>query len=366
MDRIGLRDAWLPALLAAIGVVEMVALHGPAWGTGAVVEVVACALLTLRRRHGVVAPTAAMLLTLLLPVVGTPLDKPTLPIAVVALSFFSLARYVADLRGMGGFMLVLAATFVDYRWFDNRHHNWSDVIFVLTLAVPPYVVGRITRRLADQTVELAAAHEVVRAQAIREERARIARELHDVIAHSLSAMVVQTAAAQDLLRSDPNRAEEVLDQVASTGRSALHETGQLLHVLRDDENELGLQPTPGLAQLPALVEKFHADGLTVNLDVAAPLPALAAGLDVSVYRIAQEALTNALRYGVDRRAALAVSCVDGSLRIHVTNQADGRTGGGSGLGLLGMAERVSLLGGQLTHGISQGSFELDARLPVAP
>ena len=129
---------------------------------------------------------------------------------------------------------------------------------------------------------------------MRAERDRIARELHDVIAHSVSAMVVQTAAAQDLVRTDPDRAERVLADVADTGRRALAETGRLLHVIRDDADELGLAPAPGLADLPALVEAFRASGLTVDLDVREPLPALPVGVDVSAYRIVQEALTNAL------------------------------------------------------------------------
>src|SRR5690349_23804590 len=99
--------------------------------------------------------------------------------------------------------------------------------------------------------------ELVRQQAVREERGRIARELHDVIAHSVSAMVVQTAAAQDLVRTDPARAEGVLRDVADIGRRALVETGRLLHVIRDDSDELGLDPAPGVADLERLVQEFR-------------------------------------------------------------------------------------------------------------
>ena len=205
-------------------------------------------------------------------------------------------------------MLTIAVlVLVDYVLVDSRSHNWSDVVFVATLIVPPYVFGRIVRRLADQKRQLEDQQELVRHEAVRAERDRIARELHDVIAHSVSAMVVQTAAAQDLVRHDPDRAEEVLADVADTGRRALAETGRLLHVIRDDADELGLSPAPGLADLPALVERFRASGLTVDLDVREPLPSLPAGVDVSAYRIVQESLTNALRYAADRTAALTVS-----------------------------------------------------------
>jgi len=358
---------WLPAALAVAAVVEMVALAPHRWGLGIALELVACALLTQRRRHGLAAPGLAMIVTLALPIAGIPLDQPTVPIAILALGMFSLGRYVADLRGLAGFVLVMTETLIDYHWFDDRHHNWSDVVFVLTIAAPPYVIGRVVRTMAEQKAALERAQETIRRQAAREERDRIARELHDVIAHSVSAMVVQTSAAQDLLRTtDPARAESVLADVAATGRKALVETGHLLKVIRDSDNELGLAPVPGLAQVPELVERFRSEGLRVDLELVAPVPALPAEVDVSAYRIVQEALTNALRYG-DRTVTLRVSNGDDRLSIHTSNPSSGRTGKGSGLGLLGIAERVSLLGGSLSHGVTaDGRFELDALLPGVP
>jgi signal transduction histidine kinase len=253
----------------------------------------------------------------------------------------------------------------DYTLVDLREHDLSDVLFVLVLVTPPYVLGRLTRRLAIQKELLEERQELVRREAARHERDRIAREMHDVIAHSISAMVVQTAAAQDLVRSDPARAEAVLSDVADTGRRAIAETGRLLRVLRDDEDELGLEPAPGLADLPGLVAAFRASGLDVDVDIPSRLPELPAGVDVSAYRIVQEALTNALRYGSDRTARLRVSATAAGLSIEATNPSTGRTGTGSGLGLVGVAERVALLGGQLSHGVRDGRFELHASLPVA-
>jgi signal transduction histidine kinase len=199
---------------------------------------------------------------------------------------------------------------------------------------------------------------------VRQERDRIAREMHDVIAHSISAMVVQTAAAQDLVRSDPDRAEAVLADVADTGRRAISETGRLLHVLRDDDDELGLEPAPGLADLPGLVAAFRASGLDVDFNVPEPLPSLPASVDVSAYRIVQEALTNALRYGSDRTARLSVQATPREVSIEASNPSAGLTGSGAGLGLVGVAERVTMLGGHLTHGLRDGRFELHASLPV--
>ena len=190
----------------------------------------------------------------MLPWLGPQLDEPATPILFWAVAIYALARWIEGLRGLVGVLTIAALVLVDYVFVDSRSHNWSDVVFVATLIVPPYVFGRIVRRLADQKRQLEDQQELVRHEAVRAERDRIARELHDVIAHSVSAMVVQTAAAQDLVRHDPDRAEEVLADVADTGRRALAETGRLLHVIRDDADELGLSPAPGLADLPALVE----------------------------------------------------------------------------------------------------------------
>lgn len=238
-------------------------------------------------------------------------------------------------------------------------------MFVAALAVPPYVVGRLVRRFADQAELLERNQELVRREAVRVERDRIARELHDVIAHSVSAMVVQTAAAQDLLRSDPHRAEQALAHVAETGRNTLSEVGRLLHVIRDEDDELGLRPAPGLADLPGLVESFREQGLRVEADLPEPMPALPGGVDVSAYRIAREALTNARRYATDQHVKVQVAAEGGVVSIRASNRADGRTGPGSGLGLVGMAERVSVLGGSLRHGVRDGRFELEATLPAA-
>jgi signal transduction histidine kinase len=365
--RIGWRDAWLPALIALGGAAELASLGIPNWQRGVVLEWVACALLVPRRRLPLSSPMLSMFVLLIVPWAGVPLDEPAVPIAILALSFFSLGRNVRGLPAFAGFVLVLAQVYVDYHWVDTRHHDWSDVAFVMILATPPFVLGRVVRRLDAQKQALEEAQEIVRHEAIRDERDRIARDLHDVIAHSVSAMVVQTAAAQDIVRTDPDRAEQILADVADTGRRSLAETGRLLHVLRDTGDELGLEPTPGLAQVPELVDRFRADGLRVDLEVDEPLPVLPAGLDVSAYRIVQETLTNALRYAADRSVCLTVRSDPAGVSITAANHVNGTRSSGSGLGLLGMAERVAVLGGTLTHGVHEsGRFELEATLPVSP
>jgi signal transduction histidine kinase len=363
------QDVPLPLGLAVVAVAEMIGTQPAGWGWAIGLEVAAAALLVWRRVASLwVTPLAAVVL-LQMPFVGPQLDDAAAPILFCAVCGYALGRWIADLLGLAGIGVILVAFLLDYTLVDTRAHGIGDVIFVLTLILPPYIFGRITRRLADQTEELRETQELVRSQAIRDERDRIARELHDVIAHSVSAMVVQTAAAQDLVRTDPDRASTVLADVAATGRRALVETGRLLHVIRDTDDELGLEPTPGLAQVPGLVERFRADGLDVDLRLADPVPVLPAGVDVSAYRIVQEALTNALRYATDRSALVEVAALPDRLSIRASNAANGvaAAGGlGSGLGLLGVTERVHLLGGTLRHGTRDGRFELDATLPVGP
>lgn len=360
-----MRDVLLPAAIAALGAGELAVLRPQGWGYGVALECVACALLLWRRRTPLVVCPLATVVLLTMPWFGPQLDQPSTPIAIIVVVGYSLARYLRDLRGLAGVAVMALALFVDYALVDQRHHDMSDVFFASALIVPPYVLGRLTRKLADQAMQLERQQELVRCEAVRIERDRIARELHDEIAHSVSAMVVQTAAAQDLVRVDPGHAEGLLADVAATGRRALAETGRLLYLIRDENHELGLTPAPGTAQLTDLAERFRRDGLTVDMRVAGPTGALPVTAEVSAYRIVQEALTNALRYSADRAASVRLSSTPTALRIQVVNACGTRRADGSGLGLVGMAERVSLLGGTLTHGVVDGRFELTAVLPVA-
>ncbi len=359
------RDLAIPAGLLLIGLAELATLDADGRAYAAAAELLAAVLLVFRVRHPLTCATTAGVLVLLPPIVGPALDEVATPILFLIVAIYSLGRYVASTRGAGGLALILLVTLTLYLTVDPREHDWTDVVFVLSFAVPPYVFGRVTRRLAEQGDLLRQNQDLVRREAVRGERDRIARELHDVIAHSVSAMVVQTAAAQDLVRTDPDKAERVLGDVAAAGRRALSETGRLLHTVRDDADELGLDPAPGVAQLPDLVEEFRSGGLAVDF-AADPLPELPPGLDVSVYRIVQEALTNALKHSRGRAADVRLTATPADLSIRASNPVNGSSGDGSGLGLVGIAERVSLLGGHMRHGQdAAGRFELQVTLPLA-
>jgi signal transduction histidine kinase len=365
--RVRWQDGLLPAGIAVIAVTELASMDIEGRAAAGILELLACALLVFRRRWPLVVGTTAGLLCASPPWVGPAVDDVATAILIGALSCYTLARWVPSLVGLVGLGAMLLMILGVYVVEDVRDNGLGDVVFVLALLVPPYVFGRVTRRLAEHTEVLRREQELIRREAVRVERDRIARELHDVIAHSISAMVVQVAAAQDLVRRDPERAEETLQRVAETGRRALSETGRLLHVIRDTDDELGLAPTPGLRDLEALVEELRGHGLAVELvvDPGPPGTDLPAAVDVSAYRIVQEALTNALRYAPDRAVRLEVSVTGSGLTIHTLNRYDGASGLGSGLGLVGLAERVDLLGGTLRHGPSPaGDYELVATLPV--
>jgi len=363
----GLRrtDLALPLVIAAIATVEVVAYDGDGKWAALGIELVACGLLVLRRTSALLLVTIAALVSLSFPLIGPAIDELATPILILAACSYTLARWIADFRGLVGLAVIVVGFVLLYALIDERDHNVTDVVFVAAILVPPYVMGRIVRRLADYNDLLAREQELVRREAVRDERDRIARELHDVIAHSLSAMVVQIAAAQDLVRRDPDRAASILDRVAGTGRTAIAETGRLLHVIRDVSNELGLAPTPGLHDLDALVREFEHNGLRVELEVDGLPEELPPAVDVSAYRIVREVLTNALRYATDGQVRLELAATSSGLTIHARNNASGRTGLGSGLGLVGLAERVKVLGGTISHGpTTDGQYELVATLPV--
>ncbi|MFI7063685.1 sensor histidine kinase [Kribbella sp. NPDC050124] len=366
-----LREAAVPAVLGVVATAELLALDLPGTGAALVIDWIACALLTLRRRFPLTACTLACLV-ITAPVVGH-VDDAAAPILILALATFTVARRVDGMRSLIPLVLVFAALSWGYLRLD-RPLDVSDLVFASAVVLPPYGFGLLMRsldnrnaRLAEQAELLVRHQEMVRREAITAERTRIARELHDVIAHSISAMVVQAAAARDLVRRDADGAEAAIDEVTSAGRAALGETGRLLRLIRDTDDELGLAPELGLDRLPDLVDQFRRSGLRVDLTVEGRLDALPSGVDTSGYRIVQEALTNALRYATDRVASVRVTRSATALLIDIENRTSGVPDSSGGLGLLGMAERIAVFDGRLTHGLTDdGRFVLTASLPVVP
>ena len=224
--------------------------------------------------------------------------------------------------------------------------------------------AQLTRELAERTHELEALREARERDAVLDERRRIARELHDVVAHTVSVMVVQAGGARRQLVRDPQRAVAALAQVDATGREALAELDRLFGLLQGDGG------TPcGLGDLPALVARTRGAGLPATLDVQGDPGRLAPDADLAAYRLVQEALTNALKHaGPSATVAVAVRWQDDAVQIAVTDTGhglEGPRGEGSRRGLAGMRERLSAFGGDVEAGPrAGGGFEVRARLPV--
>jgi signal transduction histidine kinase len=220
-----------------------------------------------------------------------------------------------------------------------------------------------TSELEEKAERLEREREVEAARAVAEEQARIARELHDVIAHNLSVMVVQAAAANDVFDSRPDRAREALRTIEATGRTALGELRRLLEAVRGD---VGLAPQPGLDALDALVSQVRSAGVEVAVKVEGDPRPLPPALDLSAYRVVQEALTNTLKHAGATRADVALRYGDDALDVEVRDNGSGLgNGGGTGRGLIGMRERVVIFGGSLETGPADGGgFAVAARFPL--
>jgi signal transduction histidine kinase len=235
-----------------------------------------------------------------------------------------------------------------------------------------WLAGRLVRareRDAHRLRELAQALERERVDAARlaaaEERTRIARELHDVIAHAMSTIVLEAGAERVNLDEGQTSARQTLHSIERTGRQALAEMRRLVGVLRTEEDEPELFPQPSLTQLAFLIEQVGRAGLPVELRVVGEPVQLAPGLDISAYRIVQEALTNVLKHGGDARATVVVGYGDRTLEIEIADDGRGGTPDGSGHGIVGLRERVALFGGSLeAAGLEGGGFAVRARLPL--
>jgi signal transduction histidine kinase len=196
-------------------------------------------------------------------------------------------------------------------------------------------------------------------RAVAAERERIARELHDSVAHAVSLMVVQAGAAETAVDGDSDAAL-ALERIRATGHEAVTDLGRMVGLLRSED----VEPVHGIAQPERLVAPFRDAGLAVQLDVTGAPRALPPGLDAAVHRIAQEALTNALKHG-DGSAALSIAYESDALRMRVTNAVAGRAAVGTEHGVLGMRERARLYGGELRAGPNgNGTYEVELRLPV--
>jgi signal transduction histidine kinase len=262
---------------------------------------------------------------------------------------------------LGGLIAIIALA-PDLRMTNEL--PFSGSIIILAWALGRYLRARDQRAhtAEAEAATLAAASERV----LEEERARIARELHDVIAHSVSVMVVQAGAARTLLIDDTAAAREALLAVERSGRQALEEMRRLLGILRRDQREAELLPQPGLDAAHVLVDQVRATGLPVALDVDGSPRPLAPGVDLSAYRILQEALTNTVKHANASSASVRLRFSPAAVEVEIEDDGRGPVpNGNGGHGLIGMRERVELYGGELETGPREGGgFRVRARLPL--
>jgi signal transduction histidine kinase len=261
---------------------------------------------------------------------------------------FEIPRLVegGSVADVAGEWLFLGGVWLLGRWVRQRRHRTDD--------------------LERHAAALEADRQALAREAVADERARIAREMHDSVAHSVSVMVLQAGAAEQVLAASPERARESLVTIQDTGREAIVELRRMLGLLRDPVADASLAPQPGVGRLDALLEQVRAAGLPVELTVEGEPRRLPPGIDRSAYRIVQEGLTNTLKHAGPAHASVRLRYGDRALELEVLDDGRGPGGpSGGGFGLLGMRERAALYGGVLAADARpDGGYALRARLPL--
>lgn len=363
-------DLLLGSAVGAVALAE-VGVDGLApYAASVPLALVQAAAVAWRRRAplaAVVAATAAMFVDA---AAGVSLHTPVMPIVVGLVTVYSVAEHERLERAALGLGVALAGSLAAIQLAEANGESYgvADRLFVVLFIVAPWIVGRALHgRTLEAAGQAARAEALEREQqlAVEEERGRIARELHDVIAHSLGVIVVQAGAGERVAARSPREAEEAFRSIQDVGRQALGEMSRLVGVLRDGGEEVGLAPQPGLERIDDLVEQARRSGLPVELTVQGDAMRLPPGADLSAYRIAQEALTNARKHG-SGPAAVTLTYTQEELVIEVVNGDGGdRNGTGGGHGLIGMRERVMLYGGTLEAGPQPGGgFAVRATMPL--
>jgi signal transduction histidine kinase len=364
-------DAVLAAALIA-GVLADMAADGELHGTNNLLELLCggavCACLMARQRFPVQSALAAGCL-LALASLGNDNDVSALAILPVLLFAYSLGAAVAPRWSV----LALAFLFAGLQVAAGPAFN----PFLLVGTIGPWALGivaRSNRRIADQLAargaELETEREVFAAEAVRYERARIARELHDIVAHCISVMVIQASAGQRLATRDPALAGEAFDAIAESVRQAESEISRLVELLGQDAAEPGRD---GIVLVDELVARAGAAGLAVSCRFTGSADGLPAATSEAAYRVVQESLTNALKHAPGAPVEVVIAAAGGSVEVSVVNGHVPATASppaglhlaGGGHGLAGMRERVAACGGELSAGpVEGGGWRVMARLPI--
>ena len=370
-QRAGSLGDWLPAaVLVVAGQVEV-------WAGGsfsarrladALLVLLMTASLAWRRR----APVAVVSVVAVSSTLGYAfLDGFGTPLIALLVAVYSLGAHAAGRAREVGVGVVVAGVAASELVAVSRGDDPAFPGVWLLLALP-FVLGRLRRwqmldaaRLRERAAQLERERDEKARLAVAQERERIARDLHDVIAHAVSLIVVQARAGRRTAGGESGATRESLDAIEGTGREALTEMRRLVGMLRTDREAAVVAPQPGLGQLDALVSQVTEAGLPVELSIEGDVAELPAGIDVSAYRIVQEALTNALKHAGPATARVVVRYRPEELELEVVDTGLGLAEAGSGHGLVGMHERVSLYGGEIEAGSGDaGGFTVRARLPL--
>jgi signal transduction histidine kinase len=366
-------------ILTVVGLLELAAANPMPGTPGAAavpLTILITAIVAVRRRWPLATGVVSICATAAIFVIGGEDQS-----IAVTIAWFCALYGIAVWTNLRGFLLgfgVLVAT--NALTLLGPHQSAQNTVeFTAIPGVAMLLCRRAVRDRQLRAEALAARAELLEREqqlraneAIADERARIARELHDLVAHNVSVMVVQAGAERHALPPDQTSTRETLSSIEQSGRQALAEARRLLGMLRHGASggtREELEPQPSIEQIDLLVEQIQRAGLPVALEVRGDRKPLPAGLDLCAYRVVQEALTNVLRHAGPARAHVLVDYGPDALGVEVSDDGRGTakpTTNGAGHGLIGMRERVALYGGELTVGPRDGGgFEVRARLPLA-
>ena len=371
-------DVGLVTLLVLLGLPSLLygkVVHGPA--AGRILYILVCLPLLFRRVRPVATTAAAGTVGLVQVAVGT---FPTSHDLALVVAVYSAAVYGPRWLSTGCLIgSLVAPVFVLWRWAPQSM-NAQTLLYAYLLLVAPFVIGWVLGQAAryrkaylasieDRAARLERDRDAQARIAVGAERARIAREMHDVVAHAVSVMVVQAGGAAYALDTHPEQTRRALGAIAATGRQTLAELRRVVGVMRSGDDGGEFVPQPGVAQLVELVEQVRVSGVAAELNVEGVPVELSAGGQLAVYRVVQEALTNTVKHaGPGATASVVVRYGDNTLEIDVDD--DGRGAAADpvpgGHGLVGMRERVALFDGELHVGPRiGGGYEVRVRLPLA-
>ena len=370
-------DAVLPGVIAVIGVAEMIVQSSTPIVVAIGTLLVGCAATLLRRSHSILSALGVLVSFAAAPLLGFDVSKPASWILLLVLASFAVGRYLPRRALPVGLMVVVGVLLGAMGTLGFLTKFSPSLVFGLAAIIGPWGLGLTVRNAEDRASLMARETERARVEdafaaerSTRADRDRIAREIHDVLAHSLSLMVVQAAVAENAADGDPPAAKRAARDVQAAGRSALGEIGRLVRLIREDPTLDNIGTFDHFqvdlaGEIRTLAQDVSRAGLPVTLEIDTAV-GLSPALQLTVYRIVQEALTNALKYAVGAKAHILMLHQGDQLEVRVTNTqgTPAAKGDGSGNGLAGLQERVALFSGTISYGPDdEGGFTLHARLP---